>query len=344
MNSSMELPNQYTPMAYLTPAQAEVYQVATYIYFASLGRASHLQAFIWDWLMSMPDEYRIARIGGISISKIVYFCARYALSNNWAHLFRLKALTLTSTVAAVKNCQMLMNGISLLIILALNTNNILFFIRARAVYGNSRAVSAFFGFWFLVVLGTSISVPFGLYAGHLGPTRHCVEIKEQPYIASVMVSNAVYATLVFFAISYRIASQCVGGDDWRARVRSFFRGDGAPRVGKDLLRNGQLCYLATILLSIAQVFFAFQPTFTNVLNIPGIALENAMTCRVHRGVILGLISDHSTATSTTRRGTAPLMFTTVMPGSHVSDDMALKEFEMDTKQRIGHADSISDRV
>ncbi|KAF7969583.1 hypothetical protein HWV62_26893 [Athelia sp. TMB] len=149
-----------------------------------------------------------------------------------------------------------------------------------------------------------------------------------------MVSNTAYATLVFFAISYRIASQCVGGDDWRARVRSFFRGDGAPRVGKDLLRNGQLCYLATILLSIAQVFFAFQPTFTKVLNIPGIAIENAMTCRVHRGVILGLISDHSTATSTTRRGTAPLMFTTVMPGSHVSDDMALKEHKLTTNLTI----------
>lgn len=64
----------------------------------------------------------------------------------------------------MRNCQSLIYAISVLTILALNTNNILFLFRIRAVYGNSRWVNAFFGFWYLVVLGTSLGVPFVMHA------------------------------------------------------------------------------------------------------------------------------------------------------------------------------------
>lgn len=43
-------------------------------------------------------------------------------------------------------------------------------------------------------------------------------------------------------------------------------------------------------MTIGQAFMAFQPSYTAELNIPGVALENMMTCRVHRAVILGLIT------------------------------------------------------
>lgn len=74
MNStspSMALPNPYTPMAFLTPKEAEEYQVSTYVYFASLG------ALAWDWLMSIPDEWTIMSRGSVfSLSKVVYMAAR----------------------------------------------------------------------------------------------------------------------------------------------------------------------------------------------------------------------------------------------------------------------------
>ncbi|KZP06676.1 hypothetical protein FIBSPDRAFT_876281 [Athelia psychrophila] len=58
-------------MAFLSPQEAQEYQVATYVYFASLG------ALTWDWLMAIPDEYTILSRGSIfSVSKIVYLCAR----------------------------------------------------------------------------------------------------------------------------------------------------------------------------------------------------------------------------------------------------------------------------
>lgn len=63
------------------------------------------------------------------------------------------------------------------------------------------------------------------------------------WLASLIISNAVNGTLVFLAISYRIASNSMIGPGLRSNTRNFFRGDGAPRVVKALLHQGQLCYL-----------------------------------------------------------------------------------------------------
>ena len=58
-----------------------------------------------------------------------------------------------------------------------------------------------------------------------------------------MLCNVANDTLVFLAISYRITSHSIGDQGWRSTFRRFFRGDGVPRVAKDLLYNGQACYL-----------------------------------------------------------------------------------------------------
>jgi hypothetical protein len=57
-----------------------------------------------------------------------------------------------------------------------------------------------------------------------------------------VVLNAVYDTLVFLAISYRIISYTIIGDSWSARVKTFFGANGLPRLSKGLLHGGQLYY------------------------------------------------------------------------------------------------------
>lgn len=55
-----------------------------------------------------------------------------------------------------------MNTISAFVILAVNVNNLLFFIRVRAVYGKSRGVTIFFGIWWFVVLGSTLCAPIAV--------------------------------------------------------------------------------------------------------------------------------------------------------------------------------------
>lgn len=75
-------------------------------------------------------------------------------------------------------------------------------------------------------------------------TNYCIETNVNTWVASAMLSNAINDTLVFLAISYRIASLSVGGQGWRSMLSCFFLGDGVPRVAKQLLHHGQLCYLS----------------------------------------------------------------------------------------------------
>lgn len=236
----------------------------------------------------------------------------------------------------MRNCQSLIYAISVLTILALNTNNILFLFRIRAVYGNSRWVNAFFGFWYLVVLGTSLGVPFVMHAAHIGPTNYCLEAGVPIWTTSTMFANMINDTLVCLAISYRITSKSIGGEGWRSALRCFFRGDGAPRVAKDLLRNGQLCYLATIVLSVLQIILTFATEYVATLTISVIALENIMTCRVHRSVILSLMADGEHHHDT------PFALSTIISGT----PMTLMEHAFDTKnqfeRRSGRAEAMSD--
>lgn len=57
-----------------------------------------------------------------------------------------------------------MYAIAIFNILAVGSNNLLFFLRVRAVYGKSPAVTVFFGFWYLVSFGTTLGTPFAVNA------------------------------------------------------------------------------------------------------------------------------------------------------------------------------------
>ncbi|KZP23259.1 hypothetical protein FIBSPDRAFT_823569 [Athelia psychrophila] len=304
MNSSgtSAMPNPYTPMAFLPPSLAQDFEVTTYLYFTSLG------ALIWDWLMTMPDEYRIAsKVGIPNTSKISYFCAR---------VFSL-AYCLAETmiqVAPVKNCQVLQLFVAIFIILALSASNALFFLRVRAVYGKSRSITAFFGLSWFIVFVTILSALFAIKVQHIGPTNRCVTVKVHPWLAVPMISHVVNSTLVFLAISYRITSQSMGRAGWRSTARGFLSGDRAPRVAKALLRHGQLSYLVTIVMNVAMIVMSFSPHYQAALTIPAIALESVMTCRVHRAVILGLITDNS------ERRATPFALTTFVSGTNASSD------------------------
>ncbi|KZP11060.1 hypothetical protein FIBSPDRAFT_757312 [Athelia psychrophila] len=232
MSSSVSLQpaNPYTPMAYLPPELAVLHQLEAYVYVTSLG------VLAWDWLMSMPDEYRMLSVGGISKSKVAYISARLSTLG-------FSLIMVIYQVAPVSNCQIMLYFMGVFIALSSGTNNLLLFIRVRAVYGRSRSVTAFFGFWYLAALGTMSTTPWAVETAHIGPTNLCMNTSVKTWLTSSTMCNAINGTLVFLAISYRVSSRSIRETGRRSAARRFLRSDGAPRVLKDLLHQGQLCYL-----------------------------------------------------------------------------------------------------
>lgn len=93
---------------------------------------------------------------------------------------------------------------------------------------------------------------------------------------------------------------------------------------------------ATIVLSVLQIILTFATEYVATLTISVIALENIMTCRVHRSVILSLMADGEHHHDT------PFALSTIISGT----PMTLMEHAFDTKnqfeRRSGRAEAMSD--
>jgi hypothetical protein len=120
----------------------------------------------------------------------------------------------------------------------------LFFFRVRAVYDRSKVVTVIFGILWLATLGAAIALPFSVKGKHVGPTDYCLLSSVAPVTAAAAgIINTFNDTLVFLAISWRIARHNATGETWGEYLRSFYKGDGLPRLSKILLQSGQAYYL-----------------------------------------------------------------------------------------------------
>lgn len=164
----------------------------------------------------------------------------------------------------VADCFGYMNAMGSMTVLATAANFYLFFLRVRAVYENARSITIIFGAWWLALIGTTLVFPFSIstsvstlhcqsmhnlipilfsFLQHLASTGHCYVSTLESWTTISMWVNMGYDTSIFLAISCRIVSYSVAGRAPNRRVISSFRGDGLPRMCRDLLHQGQLYYL-----------------------------------------------------------------------------------------------------
>lgn len=74
-------------------------------------------------------------------------------------------------------------------------------------------------------------------------TGRCQVVVLPDYCAVPTLLTAVFDTLVFLAISYRMVFNNAFGNTWRVRASSFFTGHGLYSMSKALLQSGQIYYL-----------------------------------------------------------------------------------------------------
>ncbi|KZP06556.1 hypothetical protein FIBSPDRAFT_876448, partial [Athelia psychrophila] len=106
-------------------------------------------------------------------------------------------------------------------------------------------------------------------------------------------------TMVFLAISYRLAADAVTAGDWRSRVRSIATGKGLFSLSRSLMKGGQLYYLATTVFFFANLALMTSPSIHyNWLRYELIGLypgfTNMMACLIFRGVALGQVENTPT--------------------------------------------------
>lgn len=118
----------------------------------------------------------------------------------------------------------------------------LFLIRLNAVYSRDRGIMSIFGFCWLVILALFVyeSTDSLLQFEDVTRDRPCAAIEYNT--AWAYIATAVYDTLLYLAVSWRLASFSTS-NIWHDRLQSFFTGDGLGWLSKVLLRSGQVYYL-----------------------------------------------------------------------------------------------------
>ena len=149
-------------------------------------------------------------------------------------------------VTSFADCNIPNYIITIFPVLLFTSSSALFFLRVKAVYGNNRIITVFFGLLLLVLFGVCFLIPLSTKGKHLPTTQICIVFQVEVYVAIPLIAHFVFNNLIFIAISLRITSFSLIGGTFSVRLRSFFRGDGLSRLSKSILYGGQLYYMSVI--------------------------------------------------------------------------------------------------
>ncbi|KAF7334209.1 hypothetical protein MSAN_02382200 [Mycena sanguinolenta] len=286
MANTTELPNAFTPLAFVPPTLANALEVSRYLYAATLG------AYVWDIGLNLGNDYVLLFKHRVRFPTIMYFMSR---------AFTL-AYILTSfifLVAPVKNCNALAVGLDVCFVLSQTSTALLFFLRVTAVWHPSKIAYAIFSILCMAVLGAGITAPLGIPAAQIGPTKQCIITAVPANTELAVIMPLINDTAVFLAITYRVLAHTVVANSSMARFRVFLGGKGLSTLSQALLQTGQHFYLIAVVTHIVVLVMLKLPHLSEVYNvmlaIPAISLVNAMACLVFRRIKFGLIAPDGTS-------------------------------------------------
>ncbi|KAH7931070.1 hypothetical protein BV22DRAFT_1027828 [Leucogyrophana mollusca] len=325
--TGIENPGVY--LNYLPPAIADQYEVSRNVYIATLG------ALLWDILSSLPQDIRLIRISRPTPIIFAYILSRAAALG---YVFQ----SVIAKTGPVDHCGALELAICLCWIVTSATSSFLFLKRVQAVFPHQKTVFYVFSFLWVANVGVSTVAPIGSHAGPLADTKHCINTGEAHYVAAAVIMQLVFDSLVFLAVSYKIASSRLSQEE-RTSWRTLVSGKSLPRLSKAVLQGGQQYYLITVGANIAITVLLMTPSVPPVyqatFTIPDIALTSSMACRVFRNLKLNgydLTESHETGLlSTLRFGGTPILSTRSQP---TAPDVSSGTAASGARTRLGSPD------
>ncbi|KAF9449867.1 hypothetical protein P691DRAFT_702467 [Macrolepiota fuliginosa MF-IS2] len=276
--------NPGTLLNYLPPDEATQFEVVRNVYIAVLGATTA------DILSHIPEDIAIIRRRRGLITS-----ACFALTRIFVATY--VALWVAVFTRPVPDCHGITIVMDILCILTMATTSFLFLRRVQAVYASNRTV-----YWTFALLwaGSSVAavllVP-GAESEHLQGTGYCLVYLVRSYVAIASFMPAVFDTLVFFAISYKLAFQNPRNlESNQSRVTWLFSGKTLPMLSRAILRGGQQYYLITFGFNVVSGVFSFQPSgippmYRVLFSAPATALAACLACRVHRIMVEAYYDD-----------------------------------------------------
>ncbi|KAF7974608.1 hypothetical protein HWV62_11572 [Athelia sp. TMB] len=299
---SASIPTSLPPISFLFQALFE-----RYIFLATFV------AYVYDWLLCVPEEVAIIEKRGLSWQFAIYLLSRVS---ECSHVTLIAVLAL----APVPDCELIFVIIGAFSVFSVASTSYLFLLRVKAVYMQSKSITIFFTTLWLVNIAMVILANTKLSIEHVPyAPAYCTNVGAT-YFSLPSISSFINDTSVFLAISYRLASEAATERTWRSWVQSVVRGKDLYNISRALLQSGQMYYLcasavlsrfepsdlisvrsATILFFFLNLVIMESPRLGSVTRYSlvnmYIAFTNIMACRVFRGIALGVMEDNLNPTS-----------------------------------------------
>ncbi|KZP29648.1 hypothetical protein FIBSPDRAFT_926834 [Athelia psychrophila] len=205
-------------------------QAAAYIALCSL------MAVMWDWILSLAEDYLLVKGCRHTFAMLAYFLAR----SSAVTLCILALIFYSGVPPGDHSCSIIFWGIGVMTVVGSAAKSYLFLLRVRAVYGNSKLVTLCVGAGLTVVLVSKTTVGFMTQTSPLGQSGYCSVTDLTLFPVISLWLNLAYDTCIFISISARLTSHATSTTTpWNL---SFVRGYGLPRTMRHLLQDGQLYY------------------------------------------------------------------------------------------------------
>ncbi|KAF9441327.1 hypothetical protein P691DRAFT_766422 [Macrolepiota fuliginosa MF-IS2] len=274
--ANVTFPNPDTYLNHLSPAEANEFEVARDVYLAVLGAA------IWDILIYIPEDFKI--LYGSFFSPVTW-C--FLLSRVFAVAYAL--LFVIMQAHPISNCHAAQIAVEMFCLPSMACASFLFLRRLEAVYAENRTRIVQWAFrilWFAISVNT-ITVIVGVKAEHIEGTSYCVIYKVESYAAVNQFLPAVFDTLVFFAILYKITLSC-GTLDSKINWHTIVTGKALPRLSRALLHGGQQYYCIVFGVNVIAGVLLYAPSipviYRPMLTLASTTLTASMACRVYRNL------------------------------------------------------------
>ncbi|KAJ7579184.1 hypothetical protein C8J56DRAFT_796857 [Mycena floridula] len=289
------LPNPFTPLAFVLPDLARQIEIGRYVVIGGLSESFPLigcsQILIWDILSNVTSDYRLLFKSRRGFATVIYFLSRILT------LAYVLAFTILRTLP-VGNCSLFDKLGRWGYGLSVTSTSLLFFFRVKAVYSNRRSVAiGFFCLW-LVLVGCTMTVVFGVSSGNIGSTAYCIDTSVKAYVSAAGWGAVVYDTSVTLAISLRLLHNSYGHPelhDLHTRTQLIFSGKYLPRLSRTIFQDGQLYYWITVganfLLTTMIYVPHVPPIYRAMFTAPTLSLTNIMACYVFRHTKLVMIRE-----------------------------------------------------
>ncbi|KAL9709645.1 hypothetical protein Ac2012v2_007384 [Leucoagaricus gongylophorus] len=238
---------------------------------------------IWDILLYIPDDIKILRRSSFCLVTVCFVTSR------------LFALTFILVVVIefthpVDHCNAINYCTGIGCVLTVASTTFIFLQRLRAVYSGNRRVQVIA---VLLWIGTCITMAFTVVDAkttHVPGTKYCAYTVANETLLANGVVFLGFDTLVFLAISHKIASSHLDVDvvERGIKWRTVLWGRTLPRLSRVVIRGGQKYYLITLCLQVPVLVLTAMPSVSPsvklMVTFPLGCLAASMACRVFRNL------------------------------------------------------------